>query len=115
MTSEKAVNFLSECNGNVFVDIMTKVLANRTECISGNGLDCKLVLCEATRLSDRKSKYDDGWQFSVIADMDTTKFSRDTEGEPFLQGGACKNCGVEVCSHVKIAICPLCGDSVGCT
>jgi len=109
------ISYLKACSGNEFIEIMSLVLPARPEIEDRNGLIERLVFCQASRLEDKSSPAYEGWSFNPVGDLDLSVYERDTTGEPFLQSGQCENCDVEVDSHVKRAICPLCGGSVECT
>ena len=112
---EDIIKHLSSCTGNELIEILTKALSNRPEASTTNGVETKLIVSNASRLIDRDSKHYQGWDFSPIGDLDLEKHNRNTEGEPFLQSGHCIDCDIEIDSHVKAAICPLCGRKVSCT
>lgn len=115
MTKANIVTYLRRCSGAELIEILGAVLPIRPEARSGNGIQDLLVLCNAYRLEDRSSPYDDGWMFEPVADQYPGAYEGRESGEPFLQAGFCAACEVEVVSHVKRAQCPLCGSKVGCT
>lgn len=112
MKKSETIEFLKRCSGAELSEVLYAALSHRTEALNGNGIESRMVLCEAFRLSDKSSPYFEGWQFSPVGIAP----NNDPEpGEPFLQSGHCTNCDVEICAHLKEIICPLCGNHVGCT
>ena len=115
MKKEELINYLAKCSGAELSEIINSALAQRDENGTQNGMVSRLVLCEASRLEDKNTEYYSGWDFSPIAVQDESEYERTFKGEPFSQSGQCLVCNVEVTSHAKIAICPLCGTKVSCT
>ena len=115
MTKSDAIDFLTTCSGGELVEVLNQALPRRREVLNRNGLEDHLILCSAWRLADHSSPHNEGWQFSPIADQYPGAYTERESGEPFLQSGQCPGCGVEVDSHAKVAMCPLCGSRVECT
>ena len=108
------IHYLSNCSGNELVEILTRSFEKRPE----NGIhplepsfESRLVLGEVFRQSEDNAEWSE-WKFNLIADMNPEFYERTFEGEPFLQAGECRICKVEIVSHVKNALCPLCRNEV---
>lgn len=108
----EVIDFLQKCSVAELSVVLYEALSSRTEAENKNGIDSRLVLCEAYRLLDKTSPYFEGWVFNPIGVAPKNQME---SGEPLLQSGHCENCEVEISSHLKNVICPLCGDYVGCT
>jgi hypothetical protein len=77
----------------------------------------RLVIGVASR---ENASPDDGvawgpWAVAVVGGPEPGAYPDDFGGEPFVQYGECPDCQVKVCSHVKRACCPLCGQPVSLT
>lgn len=112
MTKTEVIEFLQKCSGADLSEVLHDALSSRAEAENKNGIESRLVLCEAYRLSDKSSPYFEGWAFNPIGVAPENVLE---DGEPFLQSGHCGNCEVEISAHLKNIICPLCGDHVACT
>ncbi len=116
MTSGEVVEFLQRCSGGELSDILRRVFAARTEAEDeGTAFLHRLVLGMASRenLSADAAGVEWGpWTIAAVAYAAPGEYPDDFAGEPFVQYGDCPTCRVKVCSHVKRAVCPLCGQPV---
>jgi hypothetical protein len=117
MEKQTVIEFLSNCSGNELITILKQALEKRPE----SGIDPletfverKLVLAEASRILNDDDIWED-WEIRLIADKNPEKYDKAFKGEPFLQEGRCDNCKIEVASHVKNALCPICENEVWLT
>ena len=122
MDANKAdvVAFLRRCSGGELSDIMRQVLPDRPEAApEPDAFQYRLFLGLALRenVAERAGEVQwEPWRLSAIGYLDPAHgYAPDFRGEPFCQGGQCESCGTEVWSHVKNALCPICGASVGLT
>lgn len=115
---EEIVEYLSQCSLVEFSHIIKQAIDSRkdTEVID-SGYHTKLMLSEITRELDNDNQWS-SWTHALIANEDNTVYDRSWasgNGEPFLQKGTCVSCDVKLASHVKNAICPICGKKAGLT
>lgn len=111
---DEVVSFLANRAGAELTDILREAFAQRPE-PARVGDSSEAVLAFA--IVDRE-RGDDGvwspWTISLIAAPDMNVYDeswRHGNGEPYLQFGECSECRVQLASHAKHAICPLCGCS----
>ena len=119
-TRAHVIAYLSRLSGGEFADVVSEVLANRPESYRLPHEESSLQLASVYRLRDEDENgtpFWDDWSFSLIACADPAEYGPEwlQAGEPFAQQGRCANCDVEVFSHVKGALCPLCGNEVWLT
>jgi len=119
VTVGEVVEYLRQCSGRELSDMLRQVFAARPEGgDEGRAFQHQLVLAVATR--ENVAPDDDGiewgpWTVAVVGGAEPGEYPVDFGGEPFVQYGACPDCQVAVCSHVKKACCPLCGRPVSLT
>lgn len=104
---EKIVQFLRECSGSVLSLVLTEALKDREENVKDSICESRLVL----GMADRSVRDEGGWgpwNVRAIAPHDSSVYPLGNDGEPFCQYGTCPQCGLEVASHIKNALCPIC-------
>jgi hypothetical protein len=118
-TRDDVIRYLGQCSGGELSEILRQVFEGRPEAEDeGIAFQYRLVFGVAARenISDKVDQIEWGpWQIAAVAYVDPSKYSPGFPGEPFLQYGTCESCRIEVCSHVKEALCPTCGGSVHLT
>lgn len=118
---EEVIAYLKQCAGGELSDILRQVFAVRPETEpEGTAFEYRMVLGLAARENIAEKENDvrwGQWQIVLVGYLDPSVYSPDWEfwGEPFVQYGECIRCRVEICSHVKTALCPLCGSQVQLT
>jgi hypothetical protein len=122
MQADKAsvIAFLRRCSGGELSDVMRQVLPERPEAVCEPGeaeyrLFLGLAVRESIATGPEQVRWTP-WRLTAIGYMDPSHgYAVDFEGEPFHQEGQCGACGTNLWSHVKAALCPICGGSVGLT
>jgi len=118
-TCDEVIAYLKECPGAELSEILRQVFEVRPEAEDeGEAFRYRMVLGMAAseNMSAVRGETDWGpWQIAVVAGPDPTRYPPGFEGEPFRQYGECEECGVDLCSHVKQALCPFCAASVHLT
>jgi len=114
MKDEKVIGFLESCPASVLAQVLAKGLGARRERQETEDFQCKPVLAFATRSRQEGSDWEP-WELSVVAPHDESDYPRGNHGEPFSQFGSCVSCKVACVSHLKNAVCPLCGGAVHLT
>ncbi len=67
-------------------------------------------------MSDTESVENGEWETGYIALHDPQEYPEGwTDNVPICQTGTCRNCGAEIRSWAKHAICPICNYKVYCT
>jgi hypothetical protein len=118
-TRDDVIDYLKRCRGGELSDILRQVFAARPEAEpEGDAFEYRLLFGVASRenIAEGADQIRWGpWTIAAIAYQDPDKYPPDFEGHPFVQYGDCAMCHVEVCSHVKQALCPVCGGTVSLT
>lgn len=114
------IDFLRECPGGELADVMSQVLPGRPEAEpEPMATEFRLYLGLAFRENVAADSEDEvrwgPWRLSAVGYLDPALYRSDFPGEPFLQNGQCSFCAADVWSHVKGALCPICGARVSLT
>ncbi len=122
MPSRDAVtDYLTGLPGGEFADVLHAVLVNRPESKVESLGEQHLRLAYVERSVACESSESDpaleGWTIRLVAHADPVKYGPEwfRAGEPFVQQGECYACGLDLASHVKQAICPMCSGVVHLT
>ncbi len=119
MNRDDIIDYLKKCDLVEFGHIVSIVVAERkdTSCSGEPGFDEQVLLSVVGRMDE-----DDGsksaWEFSLVAQADPDIYDETwkiTNGEPFLQAGFCNTCKLQLASHAKNVICPICSSKTYAT
>jgi hypothetical protein len=119
---EEIIKYLSECNLVELNHIIDSSISRRGDCVSNEvsteyEYQSKVVLCEVIREKYKGQDWEP-WEYFLIAHEDKAQYDKAWEignGEPFLQQGECQTCKIQLASHAKKVICPMCGEIAALT
>ena len=116
MNKQDIIKYLSNCELVEFGNIVSKTIENRNDTVQTEGkhYETRVLLAQVYKELEDDDTWSE-WQSALIGQADLTEYDPGWEvknGEPFLQMGKCISCGVEVHSHAKKAICPICKTKV---
>jgi len=119
---DEIIKYLSECNLVELKHIFDSAISLRDDCTTDEAsqdYECqsKILLCEVIREKFEGQEWEP-WEYLLIARQDKAQYDKSWEignGEPFLQQGECMACKVQLVSHAKKAICPMCGSNAALT
>ena len=128
MKREKVIQYLTNCHLVELATIIRQALLNRTDSKLSESYkeaekeieynQSQIVLAEIYR--DKND--DDSWSnynIGVIAEPNMEIYKDEDwlyrNGEPFLQEGHCQRCSIELFSHAKNVICPICSNKESLT
>lgn len=112
-TRQSVVSYLSELAGGEFAALLAEVFESRPESTTESYEEMRLRLAYVTRYVDGDENgqpYWHSWDVALVAGADPDKYDDQwlKSGEPFVQSGDCHKCGLQMASHVKQAVCPMC-------
>lgn len=116
MNREEVIKYLQQLHGSELIALLKEVFPVRPEVEDeGTAFHYKMFLGVAVR-ENISEDFDrdkwDNWKLTAVGYADENKYGKHFTGEPFVQIGDCENCNIEICSHVKGALCPICGSKV---
>jgi hypothetical protein len=114
---ESTIAFLSKMAGGELAALIQEALDRHPDTKLQDDGDCqhRVVLSEIFWCRETDDRDDLGLpEVYAIGLANPKEYGPEWErgGDPFLQMGDCKKCGLKVASHVKSSICPACGTPV---
>jgi rubrerythrin len=110
-------SYLLSCPGAELAALIGEVLAQRPENETEAGSETRLALAQLSREREDDDSWG-AWKIALIARADIDCYGDSWEhdhGEPFVQFGECRQCGLTLASHAKSVLCPICGAKTGLT
>jgi hypothetical protein len=104
-------SYLRSCSGAELATLIGEVLAQRPENGTEAGSETRLALAQLRREREDDDSWG-AWTIDLIARADLDHYGEPwahDHGEPFVQSGQCRGCGLTLASHAKIVLCPICG------
>ena len=120
MNKKNIINHLTSCPDNELIEILNDVLKSREVLPEEKGYSKhKLAVCLVSQNIESDNDGKESWgslEFSLVGNHNKDYYgNNEFLGEPFCQEGKCLNCDIQVVSHAKQAICPICNEIVNCT
>lgn len=114
---QSVVSYLNQLPGGELAALLAEVFDSRPESTTRSHEEMRLRLAYVTRdLDDDENgkPYWRPWDVALVASADSNKYDEKwlQSGEPFVQFGDCAHCGLQMASHVKQAVCPMCSELV---